>query len=394
MTITEIRPLEGEDRLEVLYHFQNYAFRASPPFRDKEEWMKIVRERKGVTHHVLFEDDKPVSGAASTVMTQNVRGMLYPAGGVWGVVTLPEARRKGYARQVMASLLAADTQAGRVFSNLYPFRESFYERLGYASLPLPLIAHISPPNLAPLLDMDHPGQVELLLSGQAFAPYREFLTRLRPRVHGMSIFDFGDPLIAQQNGLWVAFARVDGEIEGVMTYKLQGEDVTKFNFNVYRFYYLTTRARNLLLDWIARHIDQADRAELWIAPFEHPETWLTDLQVKIESQDRAPMSRILNIAGLGGMQTGAGDFSARVIDPLCPANNGAWNFESVGGRLRVSKTGRADCELSIQGLTALVFGTLDPQEFAFRGWGSPAPEVQAAMRAVFPPLTPYLHETF
>jgi hypothetical protein len=57
---------------------------------------------------------------------------------------------------------------------------------------------------------------------------------------------------------------------------------------------LTLPLISLLLDWIARHIDQADRAELWLPPYEHPETWLADMQVRIESQERAPMSRILD----------------------------------------------------------------------------------------------------
>jgi hypothetical protein len=53
-----------------------------------------------------------------------------------------------------------------------------------------------------------------------------------------------------------------------------------------------------------------------------------------------------------------------------------------------------DCELSIQGLSALVYGTQDPGDFAVRGWGDPSPEVQAAMRTLFPPATPHLHELF
>jgi hypothetical protein len=45
-------------------------------------------------------------------------------------------------------------------------------------------------------------------------------------------------------------------------------------------------------------------------------------------------------------------------------------------------------------LTALVYGTHDPDDFAIRGWGDPSPAVQAAMRGVFPPLVPHLHERF
>jgi predicted acetyltransferase len=394
MTTVSIRSLLGEELLDVLYNLNMYAFRASPPFPDKEEWAKIVRERKGVTYHALFEDTNAVAGAASTAMTQNVRGKLFPAGGVWGVVTLPEARRKGYSRQVLASLLAAEKEAGKVFSNLYPFRESFYARLGYVTHPLPVIARLSPSALAPLLGTDLGGEVELKLIGDAFETYREYLARICPQIHGMAFFDVGDKAVAQQNKAWVALAKVNGEIEGVMLYKLEGEEVAKFNLVAYRFYYITSRARYLLLDWIARHMDQADRVEIWLAPYEHPETWLTDIQVKIESQVRAPMSRVLNVAEIGGMETGEGSFSARLIDPVCSFNEGKWKFESIAGRLKVSKSNDADCELTIQGLTALIFGTHDPQDFSLHSWSNLTPEIQNIMRTMFPPRMPFLHENF
>lgn len=394
MSNLSIRSLQGEELLDVLYPLNMYAFRPSPPFQEKEEWAKIVRERKGVTFHALFENGVGVACAASTAMTQNVRGKLYPAGGVWDVITTPTARCKGYSWQVLAHLLAAVKDAGVVFSNLYPFRESFYERQGYVTHPLSMIARLTPLSLAPLLKEKFGGKVELQLIGDAFDTVRDFLTQMRLHIHGMAFFDIGDKFAAQRNRLWVALAKVDGEIEGLMLYNLQGEDVGKFNFTAYRFYYTTSRGRYLLLEWIARHIDQADRAEIWLPSYEHPETWLADIQVKIESQVRAPMSRVLNVAAIGGMETGLGSFSARITDPLCPFNEGQWKFEAMGGRLQVSKAVEADCELTIQGLTALVFGTHDPQDFPLRGWGNPTPEIQVMMRAMFTRLTPYLHEYF
>ena len=72
MTDISIRPLQGEELLDVLYNLGMYAFRASPPFQDKEEWAKVARERKGVIYHALFEDGLAVAGVASTAMTQNV----------------------------------------------------------------------------------------------------------------------------------------------------------------------------------------------------------------------------------------------------------------------------------------------------------------------------------
>jgi hypothetical protein len=62
--------------------------------------------------------------------------------------------------------------------------------------------------------------------------------------------------------------------------------------------------------------------------------------------------------------------------------------------LQVTRADEADCILSIQALTALVYGTHDPDDFAIRGWGNLSPAVQAIMRAMFHPMTSYLHEYF
>ncbi len=394
MTDITIRKLEGDEKLQVMYGLNAYAFHAAPPLTDEQEWKNIVRPREGVTYFALFEDGRPVSGAAGTSMIQNVRGKLFDANGLWGVATAPGARRSGYCRRVIARLLSALRDDGQVFSNLYPFRESFYERLGYVTFPLPRIAKLAPSALLPLMKHDLDGQVELTLIGDGYDVYREYLGRLRQRTHGMAMFVFGDRAAARRNRLWLAQARVKGETVGLMLYEIKGDHETQFLLRAVRFYYETSLGRYLLLQWIARHIDQASQAEIWLAPFEQPETWLSDMQVKVESPVRAPMGRVLDVSRLGGMQVGSGRFSARVADPLCPWNEGVWRFESANGVLQITRADEADCDLSIQALTALVYGTHDPDDFAIRGWGNPSPHVQATLRAMFPRMTPYLHESF
>jgi predicted acetyltransferase len=388
------RQLEGEEMLETLYALNSYSLHPSPPFQNKEEWMEIVRERKGMTCFAVFEGETPVSIVVSTPLTQNMRGKLYPASGVWGVSTAPSARRKGYCREAMARLLAAEWESGKAFSNLYPFRESFYERMGYVSFPLTKIARMTTQSLAPLLKMELGGELKLQYIGDAYDTYREYLAEMRQHRHGMAMFDFGDPGRAKQNRLWTTLAKFDGKIEGVMLYCILGEEVTKYNFAAYRFYYQTSRARYLMLSWIARHIDQAERAEIWLSEDEYPETWLSDLQVKVESSIRPAMSRVLDIQKISGMRVGEGSFKARVIDPLCPWNEGCWRFESDNGGLQVSKVSTADCDLTIQGLTSLIAGVHDPQDFPLRGWGNPDLDLQSSLREMFPRMNPFMHEMF
>jgi predicted acetyltransferase len=389
-----VRELEGEERLEAIFELGSYAFHASPPFQDREERLEILRQRQGYRYFAAYEGARAVAGAAATQMTQNVRGKIFPANGVWGVATLPQARRKGYCRQVMADLLAARRADGQVFSCLYPFRESFYERMGYIVFPRARSAHFSPQALTPLLKQKAVGEVELVLIGDGFEEMRQFFYTLQPRWHGMAIFDHGDAARAQQNRAWLAKAVVDGQVAGMMVYNLSGEQVTQFHLRATRFYYLHSTARLLLLGWIARHVDQANQAEVWLPPWEYPETWLPDLGARTEPLFVAPMGRVLDVRGLNGLPVAAGKFSARVSDALCPWNEGTWAFEAVDGALQVASSQSAECSLTIQGLTALVYGVNDPDDFYLRGWGDPQPALQQAMRRMFPSRLPHLHEMF
>jgi predicted acetyltransferase len=389
-----IRQLQGDELLETLYALNSYALHPSPPYQNKEEWLENVRERQEKNCHALFENGEPVSVVVGTPMTQNMRGNLYPACGIWGVSTAPAARRKGYCRKAMASVLAAERDLGKVFSSLYPFRESFYERLGYVSYPLTKIAKIQTQSLSPLLKIDLGGEIKRQYIGEAYDAYRDYLADLRQNTHGMAMFDFGDQKRAAKNLLWIAWAQFNGSTEGLILYRITGEEVTKYNFVASRFYYKTSRARYLMLNWIACHIDQTDHGEIWLSNDEYPEMWLADIQLKVETAIRPAMSRVLDVEKIGGMSVGEGSFKARIVDPLCPWNEGCWSFESRGGKLIVSKAVEAECELTIQGLTALINGAHDPEDIPLRKWGNPDEELQVILRTMFPRIIPYMHEYF
>ncbi len=93
----------------------------------------------------------------------------------WGFPPFPDSRRKGYARRVFTALLEAGQKDGHVFSSLYPFRESFYEGLGYCTFPSPELARFSTDSLAPILNSIFPaGEIRLMRSTKGLEDYRVF----------------------------------------------------------------------------------------------------------------------------------------------------------------------------------------------------------------------------
>jgi predicted acetyltransferase len=217
---------------------------------------------------------------------------------------------------------------------------------------------------------------------------------MQRRTHGMSLFDYPDVENFERYNTWQVCAIVGGKPVGMMLYKLEGEAVTQLTFKVIRFYYHTSLGRYLLLSWIAQHIDQANVVEMWLPPYEVPETWISDLKVEKHSVERAPMGRIVDVNLLNGVPCGNGRFSALLTDPICSWNRGIWSFEGIGGKLQVKPAEHADCELNIQALSGLLYGTHGPSDFLLRGWGNPSPHDQINMRQLMPPMTPYLHEFF
>jgi GNAT superfamily N-acetyltransferase len=389
-----IHPVEGQEMLDILYRLDNYAFRPTPPFPNREEWNARVMTRKGPYYYAVFEDGEAVAITACPTLTQNVRGKIYNMGGFADISTHPKARRKGYIRQLMQYAYDRLVNQGYVFSSLYPFRESFYERLGYVTFPQSREAIFNATDLTPLFKMDLVGEFKLSLIGEAYDTYHEYILKMQPNIHGMAMFKNLQKEAAQENRSWLLQASIDEELAGIMRYTIKGDEMMNYTLQAPYFYYSNAQGKYLLLEWIARHVDQAGNVRIWLPAYEQPNTWLADIRPKLEPVFVAPMGRVLDVPKIGGMEVGPGCFIAQINDPDCPWNNGTWKFDGTTGELEISTAQTADCHLTIQGLSALVYGVNDPDDFATRGWGNPSPAVMATMRAIFPPKLPYLHEHY
>lgn len=393
----EIRRVQGEEMLDTSVPLREYAFSPSPRTVDLDELRRGWAYQKESHTLVLFDDGRPMAAASVVPMTQNVRGRVLAMAGVAGVASHPEGRRRGYQRRLLARLLADRAETGDAVSCLYPFRESFYERLGYAGLPQLRTVTVHPEQLAPLLRRDLPGSVRLQRIGTGFDEFRRLLRDLQTRVHGLAVRnDNNAARMRDRDDLWVALAYGDdGVVAGAMTYAITGfTEELRAGTLLYR----GAAERYLLLQWLARHTDQVGTARILVPVSEPVDDWFTDLRPQVRSREDypAPMGRVLSITGLAGIGAGDGEFTAAVHDATCPWNDGTYRFRGEGGVLSVQPVTEAQtrCVLTIAGLSALVFSGYDPAELTYRAWGDVPAELWASIRAVFPPVSPYLHEEF
>jgi hypothetical protein len=372
-----------------------YAFGASPE-PSPENDNRGVDYLQAARLLVSYDAGAPMAKLCTHPMTINVRGSVVPMGGVAGVSTMPAGRRKGHVRALMTQAFGHMREDGQPVSALYPFRESFYERLGYAGWVKPRYATLHPAELQPLLRMDKPGTIEHMRIAGGYDAWVAFLRNYQADCHGFSLaHPTNMARLRDDDNVWLVLVREGDEITGAMTYRITGFIGSLI---ARTFYTRTVAARYQLLDWIARHADQVKEARVRIPADVFPETWFRDMEASTATIDKenwdAPMGRIISIDGLSGIDAGDGEVTIDVTDEHCPWNAGTWTLRGTGGTLEVSPGGTPTASLTTQGLSALLFTGADPDMFRYRQWGELDPTTAEALRALFPPAVPFLHEEF
>ena len=393
MTI-EIRLLDIDEAIRILHFLSSYAFSPTPPLPNFENFAERLHSRVGANYYAVFSGNEPQAvSCATTPLNQNLRGKLFKMAGVANVASHPVSRRKGYVHQLMLHMYREFYRNGYAVSCLYPFKESFYQRLGYITLPQSKKIIFNPKKLEPVLKMNIEGTYDLVAFNDGYDEFRTFCERHQMATHGMALFSIPQQKEASFHQAWLVFAKFQDRIVGAMNYTLKDKMMDQ-TLNANNFLYSNPHGKFLLLNWIARHIDQVGKVILSLKPDQAGENLFTDLRPEFEGVFLPPMARIINIPALSGMPAGFGKTTFLVEDPDCEWNNGAWTFESVGGQLSINEAKEADFMLTIHGLTALIYGVYDPAEFTYRYWGNPNDEHQQQLRQLFPRAVPYLHAIY
>ena len=391
----KIRKVTGK-AFEDAFDLAFYGFSPTPgAFEEQKKKIRYYKEDYGL---VLYENGHPASGLMCKPLHQNVRGTIKPMCGVANVATNPEARRKGYARELMKKAFFNMKGEGQVFSTLYPFKESFYEKYGYISFPQIRTAIVTPKSLTSLLSKDLKGEVERMSLKEGFEIYRDFLLEMQSATHGFSIVTSSElQRLKDEEPYWLAIAKDRNKVVGVSMYKITG---FWKEIKIRDFYYSNSKGKYLLLKWFGMHVDQVKEVHIPIMPNEFPETWLNDAfwgeYGHIKSRDWVPsaMGRVVIIDKLSGLHVGTGKISAKITDDFCKWNNDTFTFESKEGSLYVSKGLKHDCQLTIHGLSAIIYGCYKLDDFPIKGWGEVTEKTNRKIQKLFPPKLPFLHADF
>jgi predicted acetyltransferase len=354
---------EQKDQGDLHNH---YAFFPSPNLETLEKRKKLRKfSIENYEAHVLV-DNNPVSTAIIVPMKQNIRGKIFPMGGVAGVTTYPEARRKGYVKHLIKHLMEYMYDNNFVVSTLYPFRESFYGKFGWINFNQVKVAIFSPANLHPLLKMNFEGSVSRSMLKEQLHHYKQIIKEVVETQHGFCSFSDLNMDRLGESELWATVAKdKNDKAIGFMSYKISGFEGT---FDVSKFLYTTSEGKYLLLEFLARHIDQVKSINMPLYAHENIENWIFDLRPEIRSREWVPtaMGRIINLSLLSGIYVRPGKLFVNVVDEQLPKNNGSWEFSEENGMLKLQKVGEAKGKISIQALSAIVYGTYTIEDIQFQ----------------------------
>ncbi|HLH59686.1 MAG TPA: GNAT family N-acetyltransferase [Streptosporangiaceae bacterium] len=393
-----IRELGAGERPAVSMPIEAYAFRPSPADADTIERAEHrQRYHEGDVVLVAEENGEALAVTSALSMPQNLRGTVYPMAGVAGVATLPLARRHGCAHALVTEALGLMRDRGHVLSTLYPFRPSFYQRYGYAGLPISRTVTFAPENFAHLLRAGLPGKLTWEPASSGYAAYRAFTERLLTERHGFAVVPaYRAVQFADSGNRWLAMAWDGGEAIGAVSYRITGYGGVLAADDLLA---ASPLGRALLLQFFARHTDQVREIEVQVPPGEFAELWGTDVAMVTRAATsfpggRAPMARVLSLTALAGLPVGRERVVIQVVDD--PYIAGTYLLDGRAGSLEVTtKAGpEAEATLTAAGLSGLVYGVLDGDEVVVRGLGEMPGECAARLGTLFPRRVPQLFAQF
>jgi predicted acetyltransferase len=394
----KIRELDAGERLGVSLPIQAYAFQPSPADgRVSEALRRNQQYYQGNVTLVAEENGVALADASAIPMRQNVRGNVYQMAGVAGVATLPLARRRGFARELVAALLGRMRDEGHAVSALYPFRPSFYQRFGFVGLPRTRTVTFSPSCFGDLLRAELPGEVTWEPAGTGYKAYRAFTERLLGERHGFSVLpEYRTEEVRDADDRWIVMAWAGGVAVGAAAYRITGHAGVLVADDMLT---ATPCGRALLLQFFARHVDQVSQVEVQVGAGELPELWATDMAAVTQATTSfpaspAPMARVICLERLAGMPAGGERVTIEVAgDPFIA---GMYVLDGRSGSLEVAEGAgqSAEATLSAAGLSALVYGVLDPEDVVVRGLGDVPRDPAARLRRLFPREVPYLYARF
>lgn len=395
-----IRKAHSEDKL---FHTKLAMYSYNPP-----ENVREILDKKFefyTNQYYSVEEQGTIIGRARLIpFEQSIRGSWKRMGGIASVASAPDSRRRGHIRNLMHFLLEEMHDENTAISTLYPFKEEFYARFGYVSShpfqrvqmrtdgmriwEVPDDYSISTISLTE--GIEHAKRIHSDSIGEIHGTVRR--SDARWNEHLMTADDHCAFVLRGMTP--VAYMRY--RMEGYGSFTAGDRDGKMY---LSEMFWSDVNARNLLLNYIYGHADQIVIVRIPIAPINQDYWFWTKRfnvgETKLEANG-VHMARIVDVdrclSDIPAPREGC--ITVEVKDQFCDWNNGTYELVSDGAILHVMRPASKehDAKLSIEGLTALVYGTGSIDSLMSLGWlrGGKL----EVLESWFPPMLPWFTEDF
>lgn len=392
----EIRNVTADEMAEYL-SVGRYAFAF---WGDEPISHEALETRRLEDSFAVFVDGQVVATLHNIPFEQSVRGVWKSMGGVASVATFPEHRRKGYVRALIRRAFEDMRDKDQPVTILYPFRDTFYAAFGYVTAHSHMEVTVSSSSLAhymPHAKLPEGMRYERRNAKDVRACRTDFLRDQMGHVHGLVIDPARpDTAYVRYNKDWLVVFVMNGDrADAIATYRLKGYG-DEGTLDVYDMYWLDRTARDRLFGYFALHGTDANKVKLPAAYGDHFQSWLRQPAdpYKLDMNFRTPMGRVVDVIGaVNGLPgASAGELSLSLEDEYAPWNSGTYTLSATNGTLSAERS-KSDTPItiSVQGISALVYGTLPLAEIIHRGWVSGLDSrTTALLESWFPPQPIYM----
>lgn len=358
----------GSADVEGVAHLASHSFPALG--FTHAEWVERIGDSPfGDTDNLWLAEEagRLVAGSRMYRFEQWIGGARFPMMGLGLVTNSAAHRRRGIASDLVASGLRHSRERGDVVSVLYPFRTSFYQRLGYG-----MAGRVNQYRFAPkmLKDFEERSRVAIVDSDKDRADVRAVYDRWAPTQNGMMVRRDRqwEPVWRGRHGVIVRDQKGEATGYAVFAYSAEAARGGRFIEIVERAW-LDHDARRALYGWFSSLSDQWDFLLYRAHPDEPFEEHLAEIRLPAEGIARwgfwfpsavvqqGPMFRILDLQkAWAGRPIRAAEplvVRMRVDDPQIRENSGDFDLVLDGANAEIrSPAGKFDLRLAI-GISAL-----------------------------------------
>ncbi|MGM7701036.1 GNAT family N-acetyltransferase [Pseudalkalibacillus sp. Hm43] len=353
----------------------------------------------------LYEGEEMASKLTIHPMKIWLAGKQMPMGGIAGVASWPEHRRKGHIKALMRKSLEVMKEKGQYVSMLHPFSFAFYRNYGWEMTHQVMKYEIKPVQL-PKRKLDYSGRVfrinhDIERLNAMYERYAEDYSGMLKR----SELWWKQSILPNEREIVAVYQDVNGVDQGYMIYKVKKE-----HMEIEEWINLNGEAKRAMIDYVSNHDSMVDKITIHPPVHESFAFWMSDPKIKQEISSYF-MSRIVDVEKFlkeypFQKPVDEKPFIFQVTDSFAEWNNGVFivrmNEDAENEVEHIPPKDHSSCTqepkrgvlCDINALSTMFFHCMRPSELAEQGWISGSKTEIERLEKLIGSHKPFLYDFF